>query len=86
MARPEGTHAPHRLYVEPLPLMLGFGFFLDQHVFKQSHRYVRLQLRVLNHISVIITLFELHSLKFLPVFFDSQADISLLGEVNWIVT
>ena len=42
------------------------------------HRFVRPQLREINHTSAI----WLHSFLFLLVFFDSQARISLLGEVD----
>jgi hypothetical protein len=54
--------------------MLGFGgFALDQSVFEQSPLSVcELQLRVLNHISAIVTSAELRFILFLLVFFDSQ--------------
>ena len=64
------------------PLSLGFGFCLDYSV-KNSfavHRFVRPQLREINHSFAIWLL----SFLFLLVFFVAHTEISLLGEVNWI--
>jgi hypothetical protein len=77
--RPEVLHAPKHLYSVELP-KLGFGFYLDNFV-KNSfivRRFVRPQL----HDLIIHLQFWFHSSLFLLVFFDSQARISLLGEVG----
>ena len=75
---------PTLLFIYPLPPppSLGFGFWLDYSI-KTSftvHRFVRPQLREINHSSAIWLLFFL----FLLVFFVAQAGVNLLGEVNRI--
>jgi hypothetical protein len=76
----QGTCTPIKnLYAVDSP-KLGFGFFLDSiyHRTVTIHRFVRHQLRELNHSLAIL----LCSSLFLLVFFNSQARISLCGDVN----
>jgi hypothetical protein len=47
---------------------------------------VKPHIRYLHYTSIVVTTIELCTFKFLLVFYESHARISLLNEVNWIVT
>ena len=80
-ARPGVLH-DSRVFINSHHPSIRVGFCLDYSV-KNSfavHRFIRPQLREINHSSAI----WLCSFLFFLVFFVAQAGVSLLGEVNWI--